>query len=910
MENQLNQKVKTIRYDNGTEFKNRDIIEFCRSKGIKKEYSNTKTPQQNRVAERKNMTLIKVARTMLADSFLPNTFWAEAVSTACYVLNRVLVTKPQNKTLYELITGRIAIISYIRPFGCHLTILNTIDHLGKFEEKSDEGFLVGYSLNSKAFRVYNLETKRVKENLHINFLENKPNVVGEGPTFVSYMQKQRRINHKDFLHCLFACFLSQIELKEISQALKDKSLVDAMQEELLQFKTRKVWIMVDLPFGKKVIGTKWVYKNKKDEKGVVVRNKARLVAHGHRQEEGIDYDEMDVKSAFLYGKNDEEVYVAQPPGFIDPKFPKKFYKVVKALYGLHQALRAWFQVTPKTSHLHIVKSIFRDAHEKKLIQVLKIHTDNVADLLTKAFDVRVVIQQKVSTTRLKLSTARQKLVPLGTVREDTTRVHAAIKEGEGLGTHTEPQQTPSPTQPSVGNQTHVTDSSSRPKNTQNFRNTLKGTGGSKGDQVQLPNDRPHSSGTTSERAEGGLNLQDLHNSCTLLSQQLEKKCKPRLSYHRAWLRSVSSLSKKKKLGKKESVSKQGRKNAKPRPTLDGSPFDDLDVDLAHGMDYMEIKEAVNERKTSSNTEEVNVTNDTKKGSVEKGGSAEDPVSTVVPKFSTDVPKEVDIAMPEVSTASIPADSTAPLRPTIVFKDEDIFLADALLMLSDKTKPKGVEIKEMKDTNRPARSVLTLKPLLTIDPKDKGKGILEEEPKPIQAELERERVVKEKATNAALIREYDEIQARINADSIIVVRLQEEEREKFIVEERARFLHDTIAAKESGYKHAQLNRKNFEEIQVLYERQKKSVQDFVPIGFAEDKRRIEDMIKKVDDEDTLTKRKGVTRMKRMSKRKKTDSNLEEEEHLKTFLKIVPNEEGIIDYEVLEKRFPIINWETKF
>ncbi|GJY32720.1 putative ribonuclease H-like domain-containing protein [Tanacetum coccineum] len=95
-----------------------------------------------------------------------------------------LVTKPQNKTPYELITGKIPIISYIRPFGCHVTILNTIDHLGKFEEKSDEGFLVGYSLNSKAFRVYNLETKRVEENLHINFLENKPNVAGKGPNWL------------------------------------------------------------------------------------------------------------------------------------------------------------------------------------------------------------------------------------------------------------------------------------------------------------------------------------------------------------------------------------------------------------------------------------------------------------------------------------------------------------------------------------------------------------------------------------------------------------------------------------------------------------------------------------------------------------------------------------------------------
>nr|GEW07792.1 retrovirus-related Pol polyprotein from transposon TNT 1-94 [Tanacetum cinerariifolium] len=161
-----------------------DIIEFCGSKGIKKEYSNARTLQQNEVAERKIRTLIEAARTMLADSFLPNTFWAEAVSTACYVLNRVLVIKPQNKTPYELLTGKIPIISYIRPFGCHVTILNIIDHQGKFAEKSHEGFLVGYSLSSKAFRVYNLETKRVEENLHINFLENKPNVAGKGPTWL------------------------------------------------------------------------------------------------------------------------------------------------------------------------------------------------------------------------------------------------------------------------------------------------------------------------------------------------------------------------------------------------------------------------------------------------------------------------------------------------------------------------------------------------------------------------------------------------------------------------------------------------------------------------------------------------------------------------------------------------------
>ncbi|GJW35844.1 putative ribonuclease H-like domain-containing protein [Tanacetum coccineum] len=581
IENQLNQKVKTIRCDNGTEFKNKEVIEFCGSKGIKREYSNARTPQQNGVAERKNRTLIEAARTMLADSFLPNTFWAEAVSTACYVLNRVLVTKPHNKTPYELITGKIPIISYIRPFGCHVTILNTIDHLGKFAGKSDEGFLVGYSLQSKAFRVYNLETKRVEENLHITFLENKPNVAGKGPTwlfdldyltdsmnyqpvrsenqankhagpqeanqnagtediidagdsekedesaqdcfvlpiwssysstikrsrvedaggkhltiiliktdgiateasgrtkasstnivntvstpvstaspydglslsnptnpeqddseipplediyqnptdgiftnssyddegavadftnletvvnvspiptsrinsfhpsalilgdpnsavqtrskvnkssgahaFVSYVQKQRRNNHKDFQHCLFACFLSQNKPKKISEALEDENL----------------------PYGKKAIGTKWVYRNKKDERGVVVRNKARLVAQGHRQEEGIDYDEVFAPVArieairiFLAFASYMGfiVYVSQPPGFLDPKYPQKVYKVVKALYGLHQAPRAWY-ATLSTFLLKngyrrgtIDKTLFikKDKHDIILVQV-------------------------------------------------------------------------------------------------------------------------------------------------------------------------------------------------------------------------------------------------------------------------------------------------------------------------------------------------------------------------------------------------------------------------------------------------------------------------------------------------------------------------------------------------------------
>ncbi|GKD46230.1 putative ribonuclease H-like domain-containing protein, partial [Tanacetum coccineum] len=178
IENLVDHKVKVIRCDNGTEFKNREMNQFCEMKGILRQFSVARTPQQNGVAKRRNRTLIEAARTMLADSKLPTTFWAEAVNTACYVQNRVLVVKPHNKTPYELFHGRTPTLSFMRPFGCPVTILNTIDHLGKFDGKADEGFFVGYSLNSKAFRVFNSRTRIVEENLHIRFSENTPNVVG------------------------------------------------------------------------------------------------------------------------------------------------------------------------------------------------------------------------------------------------------------------------------------------------------------------------------------------------------------------------------------------------------------------------------------------------------------------------------------------------------------------------------------------------------------------------------------------------------------------------------------------------------------------------------------------------------------------------------------------------------------
>ncbi|GJX45225.1 hypothetical protein Tco_0261901 [Tanacetum coccineum] len=460
-------------------------------------------------------------------------------------------------------------------------------------------------------------------------------------------------------------------------------------------------------------------------------------------------------------------------------------------------------------------------------------------------------------------------------------------------------------------------------------------------------------------------------------KKLEKKCKPSISHHRAWLRSISV---KKKLRKKEYVSKQGRKKAKPGPTLDDSTLDDLDLDLDHSMDYIETEEAVDEGRLSKETEELKLTADTEeiakdKGSGEKGGSTKELVSTAVPEIVSTTRSDVDAARQEVSVV----EPRTPPATTSIFDDEDITMAQTLIkMKEEKAKEKGVAIKEVEESDRPARSILTLKPLPTIDPKDKGKGVLKESPvKKVKrsdldaaqitkdaevarlvyeeelAELEREKEEKQRQEQASMdyiTNLYDEVQAKMDASEELAARLQMEEREMYSVEERSRLLVEyfenrkkqlaveRLAAvrnkpptrtqlrslmmtylKHTGrYKHAQLNKKTLEEIQVLYIKEQERIAYFVPIGLERDERMIEKLNKKaagMDEKEALkepnntkveenTRKRPGRRLKmkatKKSKRQKTDSDLEDEEQLKAFLKIVPHEEREIDYEVLDKR----------
>ncbi|GJV86203.1 hypothetical protein Tco_1530141 [Tanacetum coccineum] len=412
------------------------------------------------------------------------------------------------------------------------------------------------------------------------------------------------------------------------------------------------------------------------------------------------------------------------------------------------------------------------------------------------------------------------------------------------------------------------------------RDSLEETNRNERDQVQTPHDSALSGGHTSDRAEGTLNLQELSVLCTNLSnkvlalesikdaqateinslksriKKLEKKCKPSISHHRAWLKSVKRLSMKKRFGK-------------------------------HDWDEGRQRGETEECKYGCEAEVLLKT----RSSGEKGGKLKNSLELQEPK-----------------------------------------------MKEEKAKEKGVSFKDIEDSSRPERSILTLKPLPTIDPKDKGKKIARQ----LQVDLQAEGLM--------LMHYYQAC-------------FKQEEREEYTIDERAKFLAETIAAQRKfraaqrsaeirsrpptksqlrnlmmtyqknmgGYKHSQLKAKSFEEIKGMYERQKKSVQDFVPIGSAKEEELIKKMNKKATNEDTSNKEKVLEepdstkvevkqeghedstrkrpgrrlKMKatKKSKRQKTDSDHEEEEQLKAFLMIVLDEEGIIDYEVLEKRLVV-------
>nr|GEV83651.1 ribonuclease H-like domain, reverse transcriptase, RNA-dependent DNA polymerase [Tanacetum cinerariifolium] len=307
IENQMDHKVKPIRCDNGTEFKNRIMNEFCEIKGIKG-----------------NLVLIGLLSKMMR---LPMMLERKVLEFK----ERRMEFRIQQKKVTKMIKRRMLEIKK-RPLENNLNN-NLKDCLVKERRERAQ--------RNKFESMFGQDKDANGNSTYIMFT-----IVSAAGSSYDNIDGSIPVNAATIPNVDLLTDPPMFDL--VIQALIDPSWIEAMQDELLQFRLQKVWILVDLPKGKHAIRTKRVYKNKKDNRGMVVRNKSRLVAQGHTQEEGIDYDEVfapvtriEAIRAFLYDTIEEEMYVCQPPGFEDPQFPDKVYKVEKALYGLHQAPRAW-----------------------------------------------------------------------------------------------------------------------------------------------------------------------------------------------------------------------------------------------------------------------------------------------------------------------------------------------------------------------------------------------------------------------------------------------------------------------------------------------------------------------------------------------------------------------------------------
>ncbi|XP_024195878.1 uncharacterized protein LOC112199045 [Rosa chinensis] len=360
--------IVRVRSDNGTEFKNAAFANYFHELGVSHEFSTPITPQQNGIVERKNRVLLDMARVMLHATDLSTHFWAEAIGTACYTINRVFLRPGIDQIAYEMWKGKKSNVGHFHVFGSPCYILRDREHLGKFDARSDDGVFLGYSMNIRAYRVYNKRTRVVMESINVSIddecMKQEESFADTSSTSVTpTSSKEVQADEDEITYNIFEPAptmrrgFKQVHKDHSSQdiignvldgltthrqaaaqeALLDDHWISAMQEELNQFTRNDVWFKLF---------------------------------------------QMDVKTAFFNGILQEEVYVEQPQGFKDPHHLDHVYRLKKALYGLKQAPRAWYE---RLSNYLMTKGYSRGPVDKTLfvkqakidITIAQVYVDDI-----------------------------------------------------------------------------------------------------------------------------------------------------------------------------------------------------------------------------------------------------------------------------------------------------------------------------------------------------------------------------------------------------------------------------------------------------------------------------------------------------------------------------------------------------
>ncbi|GKE10599.1 retrotransposon protein, putative, ty1-copia subclass [Tanacetum coccineum] len=334
VENQLGKTIKALRSDRGGEYISQEFKDYLKPCGIVQQLTPPYTPQHNGVSERRNCTLLDMVRSMMNLTTLPLSFWDYSLESAARILNMV-PTKKVDKTPYELWFGKVPNLSYLKVWGCEVLVKrDTPDKLQQRYFKKSVGGRRSEEIQMKIHHHTELTSEYTME-LKVSIPPQEEEV---------YSPRPER-PHRD-----------------------TNAYLDAMNAEMQSMKDNQVWRLVDLPPNGKIVGSKWLFKKKTDIDGNVHTYKARLVAKGFTQTYGVDYEEtfspvadirairilisiavfydyeiwqMDVKTAFLNGYPDEDIYMVQPKGFIDPKHLRKVCKLPRSIYGLKQASRSW-----------------------------------------------------------------------------------------------------------------------------------------------------------------------------------------------------------------------------------------------------------------------------------------------------------------------------------------------------------------------------------------------------------------------------------------------------------------------------------------------------------------------------------------------------------------------------------------